>query len=94
VPLEAYRRPAQGYHQMVVPAELGGMGLDAVSTIVILEEMAAADAGYAVTWHVNNVSLTMLLNMGSETRRGGSSARSWLARAASHPSRRRSPTAA
>jgi alkylation response protein AidB-like acyl-CoA dehydrogenase len=44
---------------MVVPAELGGMGLDAVSTIVILEEMAAADAGYAVTWHVNNVSLTM-----------------------------------
>ena len=67
VPLEAYRKGlAQGYHQMVVPAELGGMGLDAVSTIVILEEMAAADAGYAVTWHVNNVSLTMLLNMGSE----------------------------
>jgi len=67
VPLDAYEKGlAQGYHQMVVPAELGGMGLDAVSTIVILEEMAAADAGYAVTWHVNNVSLTMLLNMGSE----------------------------
>jgi butyryl-CoA dehydrogenase len=67
VPLDAYRKGlAQGYHQMVVPVELGGMGLDAVSTIVILEEMAAADAGYAVTWHVNNVSLTMLLNMGSE----------------------------
>lgn len=67
IPLEAYRKGlAQGYHQMVVPVEMGGMGLDAVSTIVILEEMAAADAGYAVTWHVNNVSLTMLLNMGSE----------------------------
>lgn len=65
-PLEAYRKGlAQGYHQMVVPPELGGMGLDALSTIVILEEMAAADAGYAVTWHVNNVSLTMLLNLGS-----------------------------
>jgi alkylation response protein AidB-like acyl-CoA dehydrogenase len=66
VPLDAYRKGlAQGYHQMVVPTEMGGMGLDAVSTIVILEEMAAADAGYAVTWHVNNVSLTMLLNLGS-----------------------------
>jgi len=63
----AYKKGlAQGYHQMVVPTELGGMGLDAVSTIVILEEMAAADAGYAVTWHVNNVSLTMLLNLGAE----------------------------
>jgi acyl-CoA dehydrogenase len=66
-PLDVYRKSLeQGYHQMVVPAELGGMGLDAVSTIVILEEMAAADAGYATTWHVNNVSLTVLLNMGSE----------------------------
>ncbi|MDO8835993.1 MAG: acyl-CoA dehydrogenase family protein [Vicinamibacterales bacterium] len=65
-PLDVYRRSlAQGYHQMVVPTDMGGMGLDAVSTIVILEEMAAADAGYAVTWHVNNVSLTMLLNLGS-----------------------------
>ena len=65
-PLEAYRKGlAQGYHLMVVPQELGGMGLDAVSTIVILEEMAAGDAGFATTWHVNNVSLTVLLNMGS-----------------------------
>ncbi|MEI6666683.1 MAG: acyl-CoA dehydrogenase family protein [Acidobacteriota bacterium] len=67
VPLDAYRKGlAQGFHQMVIPAHLGGMGLDAVSTIVILEEMAAADAGYATTWHVNNVSLTVLLNMGTD----------------------------
>lgn len=66
VPIDLYRKGlAQGYHQMVVPIEQGGMGLDAVSTIVILEEMAAGDAGFAVTWHVNNVSLTILLNMGS-----------------------------
>ncbi|MCX6550664.1 MAG: acyl-CoA dehydrogenase family protein [Acidobacteria bacterium] len=70
-PLDAYRKSLQqGFHQMVVPVELGGMGLDAVSTIVILEEMAAADAGYATTWHVNNVSLTMLLNMGSVAEAG------------------------
>ncbi len=66
-PLDVYRKSlAQGYHLMVVPEEFGGMGLDAVSTIVVLEEMAAADAGYATTWHVNNVSLTVLLNMGTE----------------------------
>jgi butyryl-CoA dehydrogenase len=65
-PIEAYRKSfAQGYHQMVVPADLGGMELDAVTTIAILEEMAAADAGYATTWHVNNVSLTILMNMGT-----------------------------
>jgi alkylation response protein AidB-like acyl-CoA dehydrogenase len=66
-PIDAYRKSLrQGFHQMVVPAELGGMGLDAVTTVAILEEMAAADAGYATTWHVNNVSLTVLLNMGSD----------------------------
>lgn len=69
VPVEAYRLALQqGFHQQVIPAELGGMGLDALSTIVILEELAAADAGFAVTWHVNNVSLTVLLNMASDER--------------------------
>ncbi len=67
VPVDVYRKGLeQGFHQMVVPAEFGGMGLDAVSTIVILEEMAAGDAGFATTWHVNNISLTVLLNMGSD----------------------------
>ncbi len=67
VPLGAYGLALrQGFHQQVIPIELGGMGLDAVSTIVILEELAAADAGFATTWHVNNVSLTVLLNMASD----------------------------
>jgi hypothetical protein len=51
---------------MIVPAEFGGAGLDAVTTLVILEELAAADAGYATTWHVNNITLTTLLNMGGD----------------------------
>jgi hypothetical protein len=67
LPIDLYRKGlAQNFHQMVVPEHLGGMGLDAVSTIVVLEELAAGDAGFAVTWHVNNVSLTVLLNMGSD----------------------------
>lgn len=72
VPLDLYRKGfEQDFHLMVVPTGLGGMGLDAVSTIVILEEMAAGDAGFATTWHVNNVSLTVLLNMGSEAETEG-----------------------
>lgn len=67
IPLDLYAQGfAQGFHQMIVPAELGGAGLDAVTTLVILEELAAADAGYATTWHVNNIALTTLLNMGGE----------------------------
>lgn len=56
----------QGYHLMVVPEEYGGLGLGALTTVVILEELAAADAGFATTWHVNNIALTTLLNMGSD----------------------------
>jgi alkylation response protein AidB-like acyl-CoA dehydrogenase len=67
VPLDLYRKGfEQGFHQMMIPAAYGGTGLDAVTTLVILEELAAADAGYATTWHVNNITLTTLLNMGSE----------------------------
>jgi alkylation response protein AidB-like acyl-CoA dehydrogenase len=51
---------------MVIPTKLGGTGLDAVTNLVILEELAAADAGYATTWHVNNIALTVLFNMGSD----------------------------
>jgi len=67
IPLDLYRKGfEQGFHQMIVPAEYGGTGLDAVTTLVILEELAAGDAGYATTWHVNNITLTTLLNLGSE----------------------------
>ena len=49
---------------MIVPTDMGGTGLDALTSLVILEELAAGDAGYATTWHVNNVTLTTLLNLG------------------------------
>ena len=65
VPLELTRKGfEQGFHQMIVPADMGGTGLNALSSLVILEELAAGDAGYATTWHVNNVTLTTLLNLG------------------------------
>lgn len=67
IPLGLYRKGMeQGFHLMIIPASYGGTGLDAVTTLVILEELAVGDAGYATTWHVNNISITTLLNMGSE----------------------------
>lgn len=67
IPLDLYQKGMeQGFHQMIIPEKLGGTGLDAVTTLVILEELAVGDAGYATTWHVNNITLTTLLNMGGE----------------------------
>jgi butyryl-CoA dehydrogenase len=43
-----------GFMGMMVPEELGGSGLDAVSYAVAVEEIARADASTAVTVAVNN----------------------------------------
>jgi alkylation response protein AidB-like acyl-CoA dehydrogenase len=53
-------------HKMVIPEKHGGMGLDAVTSCIILEELAAGDPGYALTWHVNNIAITFLYNIGNE----------------------------
>jgi alkylation response protein AidB-like acyl-CoA dehydrogenase len=42
VPLELTRQGfEQGFHQMIVPTHMGGTGLDALTSLVILEELAA-----------------------------------------------------
>jgi alkylation response protein AidB-like acyl-CoA dehydrogenase len=43
-----------GFMGMMVPEDLGGAGLDAVSYVVAIEEIARADASTAVTVAVNN----------------------------------------
>ena len=67
IPMDLYQSGMEnGFHQMIVPENLGGTGLNAVTSLLILEELAAGDAGYATTWHVNNITLTTLLNLGSD----------------------------
>ena len=67
VPLELIRKGfEQDFHKMVVPTKYGGLGLDAVTSVLILEELAAGDPGFALVWHVNNVALTFLSNLGTE----------------------------
>lgn len=67
LPIDLYQKGfALDFHKMVIPEAHGGTGLDALSACLILEELAAADPGYALTWHVNNIGITFLYNQGTE----------------------------
>src|SRR2546422_2752276 len=51
-----------GFLGMTVPEEYGGMGLDTITYLLALEELAAADASVAVTVGVHSaIPPTMLL---------------------------------
>src|SRR5690348_9565499 len=55
-----------GFLGMVVPEEYDGMGLDTVTYLLALEEIAAADASVAVSLSIHNaIPTTMLLRHGS-----------------------------
>jgi len=55
-----------GFLGMTVPEEYGGMGLDTITYLLALEELAAADASVAVTVGVHSaIPATMLLRHGT-----------------------------
>jgi len=51
-----------GFLGMLLPEEFGGLGLDAKSYLLALEEIAAADASVAVMMSVHNSLPTQMLN--------------------------------
>jgi len=54
-PHETIRKAGElGFMGIEVPPEYGGSGLDAVSFVVVMEEIAAADAAHATIVSVNN----------------------------------------
>lgn len=53
-------------HMLDIPEEYGGLGLDKLSIAAILEEMAKADAGFALTFSVSNIALKPVLQLGTE----------------------------
>ena len=57
---------AQGYQMLTLPEELGGLGLDSTDTAAILEEIAKAEAGLAVTVAGSNLALRAVLAGGNE----------------------------
>ena len=67
-PFDTIRKAGElGFMGVEVPAEYGGAGLDALSYVLMLEEIAAADAAHAVIVSVNNsLYNTGILEFGSE----------------------------
>lgn len=53
-------------HMLEIPEEYGGLGLDKLSVAAIYEEMAKADAGFALTFAVSNIDLCPVMKFGTE----------------------------
>ena len=66
----AHRMGELGFLGMLIPEQYDGLGLDTISYLLALEEIAAADASTAVLMSVHNSLPTqMLLHFGSEGQR-------------------------
>ncbi len=70
-PVAVARRMGElGFLGMLLPEKYDGLGLDTISYLLALEEIAAADASTAVLMSVHNSLPTqMLLNFGSDAQR-------------------------
>ena len=66
-PAEIVRMGAEmGLSALEVPAEYGGVGIDAVTCAAICEEMAKADAGFYTTMSASGLALRPVLIAGNE----------------------------
>lgn len=67
VPLGLFRQAMElQFHMLDIPECYGGLGLDKISAGALLEEMAKADAGFAVTFAASSLGLKPILFAGSE----------------------------
>jgi alkylation response protein AidB-like acyl-CoA dehydrogenase len=78
-PVEEFRKLGElGFFGMLIPEEYGGLGLDTLTYVMVIEELAAADASVTITVSVHNsLPASMLLRHGSDEQR-----REWLPRMA------------
>ena len=59
----------QGYHALEVPEEYGGPGLSRVDTAALIEQMAIADAGFAVTISASGLGMKPVLIAGNDAQK-------------------------
>ena len=57
---------ALGYHTLEIPEEYGGLGISVVDAAALLEQLAVADAGFAVTIAASSLGLQPVLIAGSD----------------------------
>lgn len=71
-PAETVKQLAElGFFGMLIPEEYDGLGLDLLTYLMVLEEIAVADAGMAVTLSIHNSMVAgLLLAYGSDEQRG------------------------
>ena len=71
VPVEVLRRMAElGFLGVIIPEEYGGAGLDYACLAIVMEEVAAADAGLSTAVAVqNSLGAAPILRNGSEAQR-------------------------
>ena len=66
-PVEIYEKAKEmQLHMLEIPEEYGGLGLDKLTCAALYEEMARADAGFALTFAVSNIDLTPVMKFGTE----------------------------
>jgi alkylation response protein AidB-like acyl-CoA dehydrogenase len=67
-PWDSVRRMAGlGYFGVNVPADLGGLGLDYVSYLIVIEELARVDVSHSITVSAHStLGLSPILNFGTE----------------------------
>ncbi len=59
-----------GFYGMLIPEEYDGLGLDALTYLMVIEEIAAADASVAISLSVHNsLPATMLLRHGTDAQK-------------------------
>ncbi len=77
IPLDVIRRMGEmGFLGVIVPEQYGGAGLDAVALALVMEEIAAADAGISVSIAVQNgLVAAPILRAGTEDQKSA-----WLPR--------------
>jgi alkylation response protein AidB-like acyl-CoA dehydrogenase len=80
IPVDVIRRMGEvGFLGIIVPEQYGGAGLDAVALALVMEEIAAADAGISVSIAVQNgLVAAPILRAGTEDQKSA-----WLPRIAS-----------
>jgi alkylation response protein AidB-like acyl-CoA dehydrogenase len=79
IPVDVIRRMGEvGFLGIIVPEQYGGAGLDAVALALVMEEIAAADAGISVSIAVQNgLVAAPILRAGTEDQKSA-----WLPRIA------------
>lgn len=58
-----------GMQKTNIPKKYGGLGLDCLTHVLIFEELAAADIGFALSFQAHNVAVALTLNLGTEQQR-------------------------